>query len=285
MKAGLLCCFLASSTVFNVVASQIHAAAYQGNLEEIRKLVREDPGVVSQTDSEGKTALHHAALKGHLEIVKFLLDNKADVNAVTKSGFTPAFLAKGANNSEGLKFLQAHGGIFSGANPRLSNRSNSAPASIGIDMPQPTVVTTELERSLIQFYLRTDTLLRHGTPEQKKQAMLAGVPSRPDVNMVFLKSSDRAWQLVQRQAAMLTAELESIARQPYSEPPIVKCEAVNPSAHIQMFREKKWINPEIPVFSLRVSTKDEVGLIGDFFYVNQHWVHMPGCGEVFLETP
>jgi ankyrin repeat protein len=44
---------------------------------------------VNQSDNDGKTPLHEAAVNGHIEIVKLLLDAGADVNAQDKHGNTP----------------------------------------------------------------------------------------------------------------------------------------------------------------------------------------------------
>jgi len=47
-----------------------------------------------QADTDGATALHIAAQKGHAEVVKLLLDNNANVNAIyTAYGATALFVA------------------------------------------------------------------------------------------------------------------------------------------------------------------------------------------------
>lgn len=49
-------------------------AAFNGNTEELQRLVSEDGLEVSVVDKEGTNALHLAALKGHLPAVKWLLE-------------------------------------------------------------------------------------------------------------------------------------------------------------------------------------------------------------------
>lgn len=49
---------------------------------------------VNLLDAEGCTALHRAIAGGHLEVMKFLLKNEANVDVVNGSGLTPLDLAK-----------------------------------------------------------------------------------------------------------------------------------------------------------------------------------------------
>jgi len=72
----------------------IHDAAEEGDLEEVMRLVQEDPGVVDSTDVySGETALHVACVYGHVEMMCYLLDHGADINARECGGHTPFFIA------------------------------------------------------------------------------------------------------------------------------------------------------------------------------------------------
>ncbi len=56
-----------------------------------------------KADSNGileKTALMAAADSGHVEVVKLLIENGADVNAVNKDGWTPILFASDYGNAE-----------------------------------------------------------------------------------------------------------------------------------------------------------------------------------------
>jgi hypothetical protein len=50
---------------------------------------------VNQTNTRGENALHGAALRGADTIVQFLIDQKMDVNALSKQGYTPLDVAMG----------------------------------------------------------------------------------------------------------------------------------------------------------------------------------------------
>ena len=50
-------------------AGSIHKAAESGDLETVRAMLEKQPALLGATDERGNTPLHHAAFKGHLEVV------------------------------------------------------------------------------------------------------------------------------------------------------------------------------------------------------------------------
>lgn len=61
-------------------------ASQTGDIERVIKLVMRQRQDVNQIDSAGYTSLHYAARNGYLEICKFLIQNGANVNAITRAG-------------------------------------------------------------------------------------------------------------------------------------------------------------------------------------------------------
>ena len=57
------------------------------------------------TDGNGNTPLHCAALGGHVEVTRLLIDAGADLEAANNNGDRPLHLAAGAGNLEVLKLL------------------------------------------------------------------------------------------------------------------------------------------------------------------------------------
>jgi len=53
------------------------------------------------------TPLHYAAQQGHLSVVEYLVNQKADINTQNKQGQTPLGVAKKSNVVE---FLKSKGG-------------------------------------------------------------------------------------------------------------------------------------------------------------------------------
>jgi hypothetical protein len=73
-----------------------HAAAAHGDVESLKELAAENKGALHLKDNNGWQPLHEATRGGHLNAVKFLVEQKADVNAVTnfgKGGVSPYYIA------------------------------------------------------------------------------------------------------------------------------------------------------------------------------------------------
>ncbi|CAE6486675.1 unnamed protein product [Rhizoctonia solani] len=68
----------------------LHAAASRGKLAVVRWLIEECGAMPDLEDKEGETPLHKAALNGHLSVVTYLLGSeaKADVHAQDADGWT-----------------------------------------------------------------------------------------------------------------------------------------------------------------------------------------------------
>jgi ankyrin repeat protein len=66
------------------------AAAKQSNLERVNAILGEDDSLVNQKDESGATPVHYAALNGHSQIVRLLVQRGADVNSTdNRHGATP----------------------------------------------------------------------------------------------------------------------------------------------------------------------------------------------------
>ena len=81
--------------VANAQGDEIFRAIKNGDLAEVKALVQENPNLVSSEDYsgtvswDGSTPLQIAIDRGDLDIVKFLLESKADVNVEDDEGRTP----------------------------------------------------------------------------------------------------------------------------------------------------------------------------------------------------
>ena len=56
-------------------SSPLHLAAESGDVNKVRKLLQSGEYNVNRTDSNGKTPLHYACAKDHLDMVKVLISD------------------------------------------------------------------------------------------------------------------------------------------------------------------------------------------------------------------
>ena len=64
---------------------------------------------LTKQSAVGWTALHYAAINGDVELVKYLIKYRADVNKATGEGSTPLYLAQLAKREEIVKLLKSAG--------------------------------------------------------------------------------------------------------------------------------------------------------------------------------
>lgn len=91
------------------IAADIHQAALKGDLERVKALVNEDPGLINTPGGNGKAPLHWAAQGGHVEIVDFLIERGAVVDIQNVADETPLHYAAALGHSEVVKLLVEKG--------------------------------------------------------------------------------------------------------------------------------------------------------------------------------
>lgn len=154
------------ATVVLSPPSPIARAAYAGDLEAIKDILKQDPGSINAVGGRGMTALIVAAKKGDLEMVRFLFDKGADLHACSHHG-TALSLAADNNWFDIVKFL-----IDSGA--ELNNAGGSCQA--------PLISVARLGRQeMVRF------LLEHGAdPNVKNPAKYTPLHGTTDLDVAKL---------------------------------------------------------------------------------------------------
>ncbi|NBP43832.1 MAG: ankyrin repeat domain-containing protein [Betaproteobacteria bacterium] len=95
--------------------SALMLAAIQGRLDWVKALIARDADV----NMPGWTPLHYAASKGHIEVMRELIENHAYIDAESPNGTTPLMMAAYYGGSRATKLL-----LEEGADPRLKNQKN-----------------------------------------------------------------------------------------------------------------------------------------------------------------
>jgi ankyrin repeat protein len=88
----------------------LHEAAKNGMMMTVRHLVKFFKNIINNTTTEGETALHIAAIFGHLPVIQELVAAKADVSITNNYNKTALDLAVEYRQTEIVEFLQNHKG-------------------------------------------------------------------------------------------------------------------------------------------------------------------------------
>ena len=100
----------------------LHYAAYQGNAEEVKKLLLQG-SAVNARDTYGWTPLHDAALRGNSEITTLLLQAGAEVDVQdNEEYYTPLHDAARKNHVGIVRLL-----LEAGAQTHLKDKENLTP--------------------------------------------------------------------------------------------------------------------------------------------------------------
>lgn len=106
-----------STKLKNLAADEevFRIAAAQGNMHEVQRLLKAKPSIVHSQDENGWQAIHEAARGGHLEVMKYLVQNGADIHRRVGNGYSALKIAQEhlKPDHEAIRYLQ---------NPMASNR-------------------------------------------------------------------------------------------------------------------------------------------------------------------
>ncbi|MDW7682211.1 MAG: ankyrin repeat domain-containing protein, partial [bacterium] len=119
---------------------QLYQFCRSGNEKELKNLIKAKINLNLGLKPDSTTALMAAVEGGHLQIIKLLVENGADINAKRKFGYTSLMIAIQRNQVEIAKYL-----IKVGADIHMFTNINDTPLMFAVEKCQ-----TELLQLLIQ---------------------------------------------------------------------------------------------------------------------------------------
>lgn len=87
----------------------IHAAAEQGDLPTVERLIDAHPKLIEARDWRRFTPLQLAAYHGHTDVVEYLASKGANINAINQDGLTALHLAALSGFKDTVLALLSHG--------------------------------------------------------------------------------------------------------------------------------------------------------------------------------
>jgi hypothetical protein len=154
-------------------SSPIHLALWEGDIETALALLEENPDLVRlQDDRYEETPLHMAAQRDYIQVVQWLVEHGADVNATAYNGFTPLHLT---TNGTIARILIEHGANLDQVD-NLGNTPLQSAAFQGCDEV-------------------VEAILESGYPMDLRTALMLG-------------EREYALELVQEDSSLLTNQIE-----------------------------------------------------------------------------
>jgi ankyrin repeat protein len=121
-------------------AAEIHQAAEAGDLAKVRALVEGDPALVKARDENGRMPLHWAARGGHLDVLRYIVEKGADLNALDNNGVAPLHTLAGSGQTEAARLL-----IEKGADIDIKNPVKQTPLNLAAEYGQEEMVKLLIE--------------------------------------------------------------------------------------------------------------------------------------------
>jgi ankyrin repeat protein len=151
-KTRFLILIVVASVTLTSCISMIHRSVDRNDLQGVRQEVAEGASLES-TDHRNKTPLHLAAEQGHMQIVEYLVENGANVNAATpesNGAVTPLRFAIGNDDYQMVRYL-----IQNGADVNQANEAGWTPIMTAARVGNRDIIQLLLEQGA-ELDVRTD---------------------------------------------------------------------------------------------------------------------------------
>jgi ankyrin repeat protein len=170
--------------------TSVHEAAGKGDLEAVKSFVEQDVTCVNQEDQYNWRPIFQAALHKRYNVVKYLIDQGADLAAM--DGYVMHFAGEVPNNKEILTLLVTYGGLDSHTKPNSEIACQFIYAIFLANESRVDVMLREDFGLVHELYARGDTALHHAARNGDLEIVKILVSRGANVN-VF--SDDRQFPL------------------------------------------------------------------------------------------
>lgn len=233
-------------------ATPLAAAVRVGNEPVVNLLLQAGADPNAAEVPAAVTPLHLAAARGHAGIAQALLRKRAAVNVADVRGETPLCYALREGRTNTIALLRQSGGTIGAMRP-----------------------LTTTEKSLVEFYERTESILRLGNSSEKSRALLAMNPTKADAERMFPKHAATAWKIVDDFNRQIKQVFAKPLRDAEASKEIWRIRPEPPGQVAQEWIGRGWIAADLPVLSLVVDKTGATTRPGDYCFVNGHWVLVP----------
>ncbi len=119
----------------------LQEAAAVGDTDLVKSIIEKGTGVNAREGAFCRTALHHAAMRGHKDLTEFLMAEGATVNTGDNRGRTPLHFAAQEGNKEIVELL-----IAKGANVNVKSNEGQTPVDVTAERGRKEVVKLLMEK-------------------------------------------------------------------------------------------------------------------------------------------
>ncbi len=220
---------LAVLTVFSGCATPLGSAAGKGDPNTVSTLIKSGADL-DEKDIDGYTALHHAAMAGHTEVVRLLIENGADLKA-ERNGFIPLHSAAYRGQVNVVRILLA-----SGSEVNVKTDFGHTPLLLAASHGHTDVVRILIENGadLNAKDVNGSTAIHnaafYGHTAVVRILLDAGADPSPGVGLVALGARDTPLRLAQRKGyTAIVSMLQNTEQKRYEDHLKRKSQARNPT--------------------------------------------------------
>ncbi len=105
---------MASLLISCSAAQRLPNAAYSGDLEQVKCLIAQGISLSQHDNRHGRTAIHMAAMQGHVDIIRYLLSQGVEIQVQDINGLTALHLAVWKGRLASVKYLVSQGADING---------------------------------------------------------------------------------------------------------------------------------------------------------------------------